>query len=163
MSNLPATVVRAVLRLMVAVAWVGLAAVGLGSLLQWDLGTAGVVPVENLHHRLEPTDFALAFADDGDAEMAIGPLPGDGPTDGVPTGPNTRGDDAELDELWDECEGGSGVACDRLFRLAPVGSDYERFGLSCGDRPDVLDCQARLDERVYGAIIDGWPLPHLDG
>lgn len=160
-SNLVAPVVRAALRLMITASVMGLAAVGLGSLLQWDFGTKGVVVVEDLHHRLHPTDFALAFGDDAETELAIGALP-EGGDDG-PVGPDTRGDDAELDELWADCESGSGVACDRLFRMAPIGSDYERFGLSCGDRPDVLDCQARLDERVFGAIIDGWPLPHFDG
>jgi len=49
----------------------------------------------------------------------------------------TLGDDPDLDALWRACErGGSGWpgACDRLFRLAPEGSDYEAFGDSCGRR-----------------------------
>ena len=48
------------------------------------------------------------------------------------------------DRLWTACDEGSGSACDELFAAAPVGSEYERFGVSCGDRPDVLDC-AELD------------------
>ena len=48
--------------------------------------------------------------------------------------------DASLDELWRDCESGDGVACDRLFEVSPVGSEYERFGLSCGERPLVLNC-----------------------
>lgn len=60
-------------------------------------------------------------------------------------GPDTLGDDPALDSLWRACEEGSGAACDELFVLAPVGSDYERFGVSCGDRDDVLNC-SELDE-----------------
>ncbi|MGF1599712.1 MAG: hypothetical protein ACFCVK_22825 [Acidimicrobiales bacterium] len=55
------------------------------------------------------------------------------------------GDDAELDELWLACEGGHGAACDQLFESAPVGSDYEQFGLTCGRRPGVIDCRDGLD------------------
>lgn len=53
----------------------------------------------------------------------------------VPAGePDRYGDDAELDALWDACAGGDGPACDTLFEEAPLGSEYERFGNSCGDR-----------------------------
>lgn len=52
----------------------------------------------------------------------------------------TKGDDPALDRLWDECEAGTGSACDELFELAPLNSEYESFGLSCGDRPDELHC-----------------------
>jgi hypothetical protein len=55
-------------------------------------------------------------------------------------GPHTLGDDEALDQLWHQCADGDGDACDRLFRAAPAGSDYETFGLTCGDRPDVLHC-----------------------
>ncbi|MDH4276444.1 MAG: hypothetical protein OEZ14_05685 [Acidimicrobiia bacterium] len=60
-------------------------------------------------------------------------------------GPDTLGDDPALDSLWRSCEGGSGAACDDLFEQAPVGSDYERFGVSCGDRDEILRC-SELDE-----------------
>ena len=55
-------------------------------------------------------------------------------------GPLAYGDDPELDALWDECEAGDGAACDDLWELAPVGSEYERFGVTCGEREDVLNC-----------------------
>ncbi len=57
----------------------------------------------------------------------------------------TLGDDAALDDLWTRCEAGSGQACDDLFELSPIGSDYEDFGVSCGRRPNVLHC-AELDQ-----------------
>lgn len=60
-------------------------------------------------------------------------------------GPDTFGDDPALDSLWRGCEEGSGAACDELFEQAPVGSDYERFGVSCGDRDEMLFC-SELDE-----------------
>ena len=52
----------------------------------------------------------------------------------------TYGDVASLDALWDGCEAGAGGAgswaadCDLLFSLAPIDSDYEAFGDSCGTR-----------------------------
>ena len=55
-------------------------------------------------------------------------------------GPLTYGDDPELDALWDQCEAGEGSACDQLWELAPVDSEYERFGITCGERENVLDC-----------------------
>ncbi len=58
------------------------------------------------------------------------------------------GDDLILDRLWVACDEGSGAACDQLFEDAPINSAYETFGLTCGDRPDVLDC-TELD-RVDG-------------
>lgn len=63
---------------------------------------------------------------------------------GEPAEPHGYGDDRGLDVLWQGCEAGDGAACDRLFEDSPVGSDYERFGLTCGDRPLVLDCTAEL-------------------
>ena len=59
-------------------------------------------------------------------------------------GPYTLGDDPTLDRLWTSCADGSGAACNDLFEQSPVGSDYEQFGVSCGNRDDVLDC-AELD------------------
>ncbi len=46
----------------------------------------------------------------------------------------------ELDRLWDRCEAGEGVACDDLWNQAPIGSEYERFGVTCGEREEVLNC-----------------------
>jgi hypothetical protein len=51
----------------------------------------------------------------------------------------TYGDDIHLDELWDDCEAGNGEACDLLYETAPYGSDYEEFGLTCGNRFTIAD------------------------
>jgi len=42
------------------------------------------------------------------------------------------GDSAELDALWDACAAGDMAACDELYSSAPVGSEYEEFGDTCG-------------------------------
>lgn len=66
------------------------------------------------------------------ADVGVGPGPGDGPVDG----PDVYGDDPFLDELWDACTDGDGAACDDLYFGSPVGSEYEWFGWTCGDRTD---------------------------
>jgi hypothetical protein len=49
-----------------------------------------------------------------------------------------RGDDNACIEILDEfargCADGNGLDCDTLFEISPVGSDYELFGATCGDR-----------------------------
>lgn len=78
-----------------------------------------------------------------------------------PQPPSTLGDDDRLDKLWTQCSDGWGYACDRLFEEAPLGTDYEQFGVSCGDRPLVLHCQSELDERPPDLDWLVWPLPHV--
>jgi hypothetical protein len=73
----------------------------------------------------EPSGSGLAFGDD---------IADDQPMD--------YGDDPVFDALWDRCEAGDGESCDRLFEQSPVGSTYEQFGLTCGNRDQVLDCRA---------------------
>jgi hypothetical protein len=57
----------------------------------------------------------------------------------------TYGDDPALDELWDACAAGSGKACDDLYFAAPTDSEYETFGYTCGNRPNLIIC-TELDE-----------------
>ena len=70
---------------------------------------------------------------------------------------DTRGDDAALDALWDSCAAGSGQACDDLFFQAPLGSEYERFGTTCGDRFTVVGqfCASELDSADPGVDTRG--------
>ncbi len=56
----------------------------------------------------------------------------DGPEIGA--GGNDYGDDAGLDALWEACEAGDLQACDDLYRYSPIGSGYEAYGDSCGER-----------------------------
>jgi S1-C subfamily serine protease len=50
------------------------------------------------------------------------------------SGAETYGDHPALDGLWDLCAEGDFESCDDLWWMAPPGSDYERFGDTCGDR-----------------------------
>jgi len=54
--------------------------------------------------------------------------------------PRQRGDDPTLDALYDQCAAGSGQACDDLFDLSPVGSAYESFAITCGNRTTERRC-----------------------
>jgi hypothetical protein len=63
--------------------------------------------------------------------------------------PQRYGDNRLLDSLWDQCKAGKGSTCDELFSKAPVGSEYEKFGLNCGDRSDILHC-SDLDKQNQG-------------
>ena len=50
---------------------------------------------------------------------------------------DTDGDTGALDELWVACDDGDMAACDELFFAAPVGSEHEEFGMTCGWRIDT--------------------------
>jgi len=87
---------------------------------------------------------------------------GDGPDRTVDTvvrnAPYTLGDDEDLDALWARCEAGIGAACDELFDEAPLGSDYERFAVSCGGRGAQLSCAVAYPGDVpvdVGAVLNG--------
>jgi hypothetical protein len=56
--------------------------------------------------------------------------------------PLRHGQDPALDTLWSRCAAGSGAACDELFDRSPVGSQYERFALTCGGRTPQMRCAA---------------------
>lgn len=50
--------------------------------------------------------------------------------------PFTFGDDSYMDGLWLDCQAGAWWACDELFFVAPIGSDYELVGATCGGVTD---------------------------
>jgi hypothetical protein len=60
--------------------------------------------------------------------------------------PMSYGEDPELDALWDACADGDGAACDELYYISPVNSDYEEFGNTCGGRfePFEVICEDEL-------------------
>jgi len=68
------------------------------------------------------------------------------------TDPSSYGDDAELDALWDACEAENWQACDDLYWASPVGSEYETFGDTCGDRSS--GASACVDEFGDGTTAD---------
>ncbi len=55
--------------------------------------------------------------------------------------PQDYGDDVILDLYWEACASASGLACDTLWRIAPVGSAYEAFAANCGGREPALLCK----------------------
>lgn len=61
------------------------------------------------------------------------------------SGPFNVGDDLYLDELFAGCTKGDGADCDELWEESPVGSIYESFGVTCGNRPEILDCTEEMD------------------
>lgn len=78
------------------------------------------------------------------------------------------GDDPELDALWDSCGSGDGAACDELYWVSPVDSEYEAYGNTCGDRikEGAFSCEDAIggsagaptgDAMFYGddAYLDG--------
>jgi hypothetical protein len=75
---------------------------------------------------------------------------GASPSTSVPFVPSTEagnqplhhGQDGALDALWARCAAGDGAACDDLFARSPIGSDYERFALTCGGRTPQMACAA---------------------
>ncbi len=71
----------------------------------------------------------------GTSNGAPGTCAGGDPSGTEPFG---YGDDAELDALYDDCQGGDLVACDDLYYASPIDSDYEFFGATCGGRSDEI-------------------------
>jgi hypothetical protein len=51
-----------------------------------------------------------------------------------PERPGDLGNDSLLDRLAEECFDGDPSSCDELFRDSPPGSDYEKYGSTCGER-----------------------------
>lgn len=44
------------------------------------------------------------------------------------------GDNDVLDSLYDACAAGSGASCDELYVRSTLGSEYEQFAITCGER-----------------------------
>lgn len=84
----------------------------------------GVVAVITNPFLGDPLADELEIAQD---ECGVAPPPGLEPGE-------TYGDNPTLDVLWDACSDGDGAACDTLYQISEIGSEYERFGGTCGDR-----------------------------
>jgi hypothetical protein len=69
-----------------------------------------------------------------------------GSNGGSSSSTGSYGSNANLDRLWDRCANGDYVACDELYLDSPAGSEYERFGDSCGNR----NTPAGYCEDIYG-------------
>jgi hypothetical protein len=95
---------------------------------------------------------APSAPDDGEPSPSVtAPLGGPIPTFEVGSDAFTYGDDPGLDRLWDECAAGEGKACDDLYQAAPIDSEYETFGYTCGNRPNVIICTELDDDDALTA------------
>lgn len=106
-----------------------------------SLSTASSVPPEQITKLTSIRVDCIGVANLGtDPPTTIPPT--SVPGDSVPgeTRPDRPGDDPALDIEYRACAAGDGPACDRLFDEAPLGSEYERFGSTCGDRTRELRC-----------------------
>jgi hypothetical protein len=92
---------------------------------------------------------ASSASGDGETPASVtAPLGGPIPTFEVGSNAFAYGDDPGLDRLWDECAAGNGKACDDLYQAAPVDSEYETFGYTCGNRPNVIICTELDDDAL---------------
>ncbi|MCC5952731.1 MAG: hypothetical protein JJU45_11615 [Acidimicrobiia bacterium] len=57
----------------------------------------------------------------------------------------TFGDNIYLDLLWAACEVGDVQGCNALYVVSALGSDYETFGFTCGERVDEGDMEGCLE------------------
>lgn len=64
-----------------------------------------------------------------------------------------------LDGLVAECAGGDLRACDQLFRAAPVGSDYEDYGDTCGGRQPAGTSVLCIEAEFAGTGTPGTTAP----
>lgn len=80
----------------------------------------------------------------------------------VDSQPFSFGDDEALDLLWTECESGEGEACDELFDVSALGSEYEAFGLTCGNRDDILNCEDLGDPEALQPVPQIAAIPQPD-
>ncbi len=101
------------------------------------------------------------------AEAQTGTTPSDegAEGDGDPSPTETASAEApgtapDLDPYWNGCAAGDPDACDRLFLWAPIGSPYEDFGLTCGNR-QATNCTALLGDE-NGSFTPDTPPPAGD-
>ena len=108
----------------------------------------------------EPSADVLAAIFSCSAELFEGDLFGG---DGVFGDADTYGDDPDLDALWDDCDAGDDVACDDLYLRSPIGSDYESFGSTCGERESIDQFgNCSLDDGLFGDADTYGDDPELD-
>lgn len=75
-------------------------------------------------------------------------------------GPQSYGDDAGLDRLYDSCAAGDLEACDDLWRSSPWGSEYDSFANTCGGTTSgsygmcALEQQWEEEARAYEAEVE---------
>jgi len=93
-------------------------------------------------------NFGLTCGDGGEPQICAIVLGDDGPPSALanwdPSDP-APGEDSFLDGLWTQCGSGDSQACGDLYGTSEVGSEYERFGFTCGGRA-IADCATLLGD-----------------
>ena len=72
-----------------------------------------------------------------------------------PERPGNLGDDPVLDRYANECFDGDFSSCDDLFRESFLGSEYEKYGGTCGDRTKKVQggaCTALYPDPDYADL-----------
>ena len=59
------------------------------------------------------------------------------------------GTSSDFDTLWSLCDGERYWACDVLYEISKIGSEYSGFGATCGDRVDTEEWCTDLYGSVY--------------
>ncbi len=121
---------------------------GVATELAQNQGGLQLVGLLYTRDALQPTIDELMATDEAPTPDcdAFGTRPEVPPEWEVPDEPydgagGSYGDDPELDALWDACEASDWAACDDLYLYSPIGSEYESFGITCGDRgPPSYPC-----------------------
>jgi len=106
----------------------------------------------------EYESFALSCGGRG---FAVGTCEGSEVFDGfeppaVPDEPSARGDDADLDLLWDACANGDLASCDELFASSGWGTAYEEFGSTCGGTREESACLCVFWSEMEGEPGSDW-------
>ena len=66
----------------------------------------------------------------------------------VPQPGITYGDNPTMDALYDECAAGSGASCDALYQQSGVRTEYQSFGLTCGNRFGARDAPPVCEDNI---------------
>jgi hypothetical protein len=67
---------------------------------------------------------------------------------------NAYGEDPLLDQLWDRCGDSDLAACEMLYLMSAVGSEYEAYAQTCGSDADASEGQCFVDAGVSTDVAE---------
>lgn len=67
---------------------------------------------------------------------------------------NAYGEDPLLDQLWDRCDDSDLAACEMLYLMSAVGSEYEAYAQTCGSGADASEGQCFVDAGVSTDVAE---------
>ncbi len=108
----------------------------------------GVIPVViSIIRDVEPAPPTTS-----EATTQVQPSAPAAPVVGAPAAPVAIGDDQVLDQLAISCHDGDFDACDQLYKVSALGSEYEWYGGTCGGILDEISqdtCRSLVEELYY--------------